>query len=46
MVLAYEHEQGFMVNQAIADFCKSCNGQHKVTVLVEVFANQIDLYRN
>ena len=33
MVLANEHEQGFMVNQAIVDFWKSCNGQRKVTDL-------------
>ena len=42
MVLANEHEQGFMVNQAIVDFWKSCNGQRKVTDLVE-FANQTGL---
>ena len=46
MVLANEHEQGFMVNQAIVDFWKSCNGQRKVTELVEVFANQTGLQRN
>ena len=33
MVLANEHEQGFMVNQAIVDFWKSCNGERKVTEL-------------
>ena len=33
MVLANEHEQGFMVNQAIIDFWKSCNGQRKITEL-------------
>ncbi len=46
MVLANEHEQGFMVNQAIVDFWKSCNGQRKVTELVEVFATQTGLQRN
>ena len=46
MVLANEHEQGFMVNQAIVDFWKSCNGQRKVTDLVEVFAQQTGLKRN
>ena len=46
MVLANEHEQGFMVNQAIVDFWKSCNGQRKVTELVEIFANQTGLQRN
>ncbi|MCY4490156.1 MAG: PqqD family peptide modification chaperone [Thaumarchaeota archaeon] len=46
MVLANEHEQGFMVNQAIVDFWKSCNGKRKVTELVEVFAQQTGLQRN
>ncbi len=45
MVLANEHEQGFMVNQAIVDFWKSCNGQRKITDLVEVFAQQTGLQR-
>ena len=46
MVLANEHDQGFMVNQAIVDFWKSCNGQRKVTELVEIFASQTGLQRN
>ncbi len=46
MSLRNEHEQGFMVNQAIVDFWKSCNGQRKVTELVEVFAKQTGLQRN
>ena len=46
MILANEHEQGFMVNQAIVDFWKSCNGQRKVTELVQVFAQQTGLQRN
>ena len=45
LVLANEHEQGFMVNQAIIDFWKSCNGQRKVTQLVELFAQQTGLQR-
>jgi hypothetical protein len=45
MVLANEHEQGFMVNQAIVDFWKSCNGQRKVTELVEMFAQQTGLQK-
>jgi metal-sulfur cluster biosynthetic enzyme len=45
MVLTNEHEQGFMVNQAIVNFWKSCNGQRKVTDLVEVFAQQTGLQR-
>ena len=34
-----------MVNQAIIDFWKSCNGQRKVTELVELFAQQTGLQR-
>ena len=45
LVLANEHEQGFMVNQAIVDFWKSCNGQRKVTELVDLFAQQTGLQR-
>jgi len=45
MVLTNEHDQGFMVNQAIVDFWKSCNGQRKVTELVELFAQQTGLQR-
>ena len=43
MILANEHEQGFMVNDAIIDFWKSCNGKRKITDLVEVFAQQTGL---
>ena len=46
MVLANEHEQGFMVNQAIIDFWKSCDGKRKITELVDLFAKQTDLQRN
>ena len=45
MILANEHEQGFMVNDAIIEFWKSCNGKRKVTDLVEVFAQQTGLQR-
>ena len=45
MILANEHEQGFMVNDAIIDFWKSCNGKRKVTDLVEIFAQQTGLQR-
>ena len=45
LVLANEHEQGFMVTQAIIDFWKSCNGQRKVTELVDMFAQQTGLQR-
>ena len=46
LVLANEHEQGFMVNQAIIDFWRSCNGKRKVTELVELFAQQTGLQRS
>jgi len=45
LVLANEHEQGFMVNQAIIDFWKSCNGQRKVIELIDMFAQQTGLQR-
>ncbi len=46
MVLGNEHDLGFMVNQAIIDFWKSCNGKRKITELVEIFAQQTGLQRN
>ena len=45
LVLANEDEQGFMVNQAIIDFWRSCNGKRKVTELVEIFAQTTGLQR-
>ena len=45
IVLANEHEQGFMVNQAIIDFWKSCNGKRKITELIDLFAQQTGLQR-
>tara|TARA_B110000014_G_scaffold108502_1_gene74386 strand:+ start:3316 stop:3957 length:642 start_codon:yes stop_codon:yes gene_type:complete len=45
MILANEHEQGFMVNDAIIEFWKSCNGKRKVTDLVQVFSQQTGLQR-
>ena len=45
LVLVNEHEQGFMVNQAIIDFWRSCNGKRKVTELVEIFAQTTGLQR-
>ena len=45
LVLANAHEQGFMVNQAIIDFWRSCNGKRKVTELVEIFAQTTGLQR-
>ena len=46
IMLANEHDQGFMVNQAIIDFWKSCNGKRKVTELVDLFAQLTSLQRN
>jgi len=46
MVLANEHNQGFMVNQAIIDFWRSCNGQRKITELVDIFAQKTGLQRS
>lgn len=46
MVLVNEHEQGFMVNQAIVDFWRCCNGKRKITDLVDVFAQQTGLQRS
>jgi len=46
MMLANEHDQGFMVNQAIIDFWRSCNGERKVTEFVELFAQQTGLQRS
>ena len=45
LVLMNEHEQGFMVNQAIIDFWKLCNGQRKITELVDAFAKITGLQR-
>ena len=45
MMLANEHDQGFMVNQAIIDFWKSCNGKRKVNELFDLFAQQTGLQR-
>jgi len=46
MMLANELDQGVMVNQAIIDFWRSCNGERKVTELVELFAQQTGLQRS
>jgi metal-sulfur cluster biosynthetic enzyme len=46
MVLANEHNQGFMVNQAIVDFWRSCNGKRKITELVDIFAQKTGLQRS
>jgi len=46
IMLANEHDQGFMVNQAIIDFWRSCNGSRKVTELVDLFAQHTGLQRS
>jgi metal-sulfur cluster biosynthetic enzyme len=45
LILMNEHDQGFMVNQAIIDFWKLCNGQRKITDLVDSFAEITGLQR-
>jgi len=45
LVLMNENQQGFMVNQAIVEFWKLCNGQRRITDLVDVFAKQVGLQR-
>ena len=45
MVLINEHDQGFMVNQAIVDFWRCCNGQRKMNELVDIFAQQTGMQR-
>ena len=45
LVLMNESQQGFMVNQAIGEFWKLCNGQRKITELVDAFAQQLGLQR-
>lgn len=45
LVLMNDHEQGFMVNQPIIDFWKLCNGQRKITELVDAFAKITGLQR-
>lgn len=45
MMLLNDKDQGFMVNQAIVDFWKCCNGQRKMTELVDVFAKHTGLQR-
>jgi metal-sulfur cluster biosynthetic enzyme len=45
LVLTNENQQGFMVNQAIVEFWKLCNGQRRITELVDEFAKQVGLQR-
>ena len=45
LVLMNDNQQGFMVNQPIIEFWKLCNGQRKITELVDVFSKQLGLQR-
>lgn len=45
LILMDEKQQGFMVNQAIVEFWKLCNGQRRITELVDLFAQQVGLQR-
>jgi len=45
LLLMNNDQQGFMVNQAIVDFWKLCNGQRKITDLVDAFAQKMNLQR-
>ena len=45
LLLLNDNQQGFMVNQAIVDFWKLCNGQRKITDLVDAFAQKMGLRR-
>jgi metal-sulfur cluster biosynthetic enzyme len=45
LVLMNENQQGFMINQAIVEFWKLCNGKRKITDLVDAFAQQVGLQR-
>ncbi|MDE1770579.1 MAG: PqqD family peptide modification chaperone [Thaumarchaeota archaeon] len=45
LVLMNDNQQGFMVNQAIVEFWKLCNGQRKITELVDAFSQQLGLQR-
>ncbi len=46
LILMDEKQQGFMVNQAIVEFWKLCNGQRRITELVDMFSKQVGLQRN
>ncbi len=45
LVLSNGHKQGFMVNQHIIDFWKLCNGERKITELVDIFSQKKGLKR-
>ena len=45
LLLLNDNQQGFMVNQAIVDFWKLCNGQRRITDLVDAFAQKMGLQR-
>lgn len=45
MILANEKEQGFMVNEAIVDFWKSCDGTKTITQLTDQFSAKLGMPR-
>ena len=45
LILTNEKEHGFMVNQAIVDFWKSCDGKKTITELTDHFSSRLGLSR-
>lgn len=45
LVLANEKEQGFMVNEAIVEFWKSCDGTKTITQLTDQFSAKLGMPR-
>lgn len=45
MILANEKEQGFMVNEAIVEFWKSCDGTKTITQLTDQFSAKLGMPR-
>ena len=45
LILTNENEHGFMVNQAIVDFWKSCDGKKTITELTDHFSSRLGLSR-
>ena len=45
LILTNEKEHGFMVNQAIVDFWKSCDGKKTITELTNHFSSRLGLSR-
>ncbi|MGA8843164.1 MAG: PqqD family peptide modification chaperone [Nitrososphaeraceae archaeon] len=45
LILTNEKEHGFMVNQAIVDFWRSCDGKKTITELTDHFSSRLGLSR-